>query len=298
MLSPLKLTPNMPTEVMIDTINQNFRQLEGESRRKVITDENGNDRIIIGRQENGTYAIKVSLDGEDANSTDPADLVMSSDWKMWKIVNSGMVYLDPTLIRRSGNLSMDSTTIGYVSDIYIWIPDVEKILNDYSTSFSSQLQVFVRDNTTKKDINYAGIYVFDGTNWGTVNHEYYLIGDGYLVIRTSVRWMAGNLGITPQSHALPAVQPYWEIANPTRAVTGGSGAGGTPTGKYIYHDAVVYNPTDEAVQYLDQSLNEYTLNPQSFTPVFTETYQFSDNTTSYFYPSGSNLPSHPPYTII
>lgn len=295
MLSPLKLTPNMPTDVMIDTINQNFRQLEGESRRKVITDENGNDRIIIGRQENGTYSIKVSLDGKDANSTDPADLVMSSDWKMWKIINSGLAYLDPTLIRRTGGLSLSSTVIGYVSDIYIWLPDVQKILNDTSTTWTSQLQVFVRNYTNKKDLTWSGIYVFDGTNWGTVNHDYFLTNLGYLVIRTSVRWMAGTLGVTPQVHALPATQIYWEIANPTRAVLPGMGGAGSPTGKYVYHDSVVYNGGTENKTYNGSATGytDYTVAPGAFSPVATETFQFNDLNQSYFFPSQYNVPVYP-----
>lgn len=68
MTAPIKLTESMPQNVMIDAINQNFRQIEGESRRKVITDEDGTDRIVLGKLEDGTYALIITQKGVDVNS--------------------------------------------------------------------------------------------------------------------------------------------------------------------------------------------------------------------------------------
>lgn len=46
-------------------INDNFRQIEAENRTKTIKDENGVNRIIIGKWPNGEYGIVVSKPGVD-----------------------------------------------------------------------------------------------------------------------------------------------------------------------------------------------------------------------------------------
>lgn len=59
----------MTKQVMVDAINQNFRQIEAESRRKVITDEDGNDRIVLGKLVDGTYNLVISAPGIDVDDT-------------------------------------------------------------------------------------------------------------------------------------------------------------------------------------------------------------------------------------
>lgn len=297
MLSPLKLTPNMPTEVMIDAINQNFRQIEGESRRKVVTDENGFDRIIIGRQEDGSYSVKVSADGYDVNTATDDQLVMSSDWKMWKIVNSGSANFDYTQMRRSGTLNLTSTYIGYTSDIFIYLPKIQELLADVQY-FTGQVQLFVRENGDKEDIKDSGIlYRDDSGNWCTYNHTYFLDRRGYLVIRTDIRWMAGTVTITPRTWAMPVTSPYWEVANPTRAVPGGMGGGGSPTGKYVYYDSVVYNGDTQTVTGYDDSFNVVTLDPGEYSGIRSYTYQFWDNADSWLYPKDRQVFAYPPIDI-
>lgn len=65
MISPIALTPGMDNATMIQAINDGFRQLESENRTKIIKDEAGNNRIIIGRWPDGTYGILVSKEGVD-----------------------------------------------------------------------------------------------------------------------------------------------------------------------------------------------------------------------------------------
>ncbi len=59
MISPIKLTPTMDQNTMISVLNANFAQIESENRTKVITDENGDERILIGREPNGHYVIAI-----------------------------------------------------------------------------------------------------------------------------------------------------------------------------------------------------------------------------------------------
>lgn len=279
----------MPQNTLIDAINQNFRQIESESRRKVVTDENGYDRIIIGRQEDGTYSIKVSGVGASVGTATDDQLVMNSDWNMWKIIASGNMYLNPSLTRRGGTLSLTSSNIGYVSDVFI---PIRNLTNPTASSFTNRLQVFVRDFATKRDLHFSGTLYHDGSNWATVNYRYSIFGK-YLVIRTVIRWMAGTVTITPQSWAIANTNPYWEIANPTRLVPPGQGGGGSPTGQFVYYDSVVANPYTNALAGFDTSLNRVSIAANSISLLYTYTYQFIDNATGYRFPMDNEVPYQP-----
>ncbi len=63
--SPIQLTPNMDMNTLTATINDMMRQIESENRTKIITDENGEKRAIIGRAPSGEYLIAVSAQGVD-----------------------------------------------------------------------------------------------------------------------------------------------------------------------------------------------------------------------------------------
>lgn len=279
---------------LINALNQNFNQIQSQDRRKVITDEDGNDRIVLGKQEDGTYAIRVSESGKDVDVASQDELVMSSDWKMWKIINSGSIsYLDPALIRRSGTLNLTSTYIGYTSDIFIYIDGLKELLAN-SQGFTGKIQVFLRDNANKKDVSDSNILYRDDTgNWATYNHSYFLQRDGYLVIRTDVRWMAGTVTITPRTWALPVVSPYWEIANPTRQVPGGMGGGGSPAGKIVYYDSVIYNSASRNVEFYDNFFNTVILEPGEYSAISSDTWQFADNASSWRYPRDHPVPARP-----
>ena len=65
MISPIQLTPGMDQKTMVSAINDAFRQIESENRTKIIKDENGDNRIIIGRLPDGTYGIVISKPAVD-----------------------------------------------------------------------------------------------------------------------------------------------------------------------------------------------------------------------------------------
>jgi hypothetical protein len=286
----------MDMATLINALNQNFNQVQLQDRRKVITDEDGNVRIILGKQDDGTYAINVSGDGDDVRTASQDELVMSSNWKMWKIVNSGSGTLSWNSIRRSGTLTLNSTNIGYTSDIFIWIPGLAEILADVQ-GFSGKIQMFVRDDSTKEEIKDSGTYFHDGTNWAVYNHTYFAHRSGYLVIRTTIRWMAGTVTLTPRTEALPAGSIYWEIANPTRFVPGGQGGGGSPAGKFVYYDSVIYNGSTQNFEGYDDSFVLTTVLPGAFSAIRSYTYQFDTNADSYLYPKDRKLFPYPPLAI-
>lgn len=68
MISPIQLTPNMDMATLVSSINDTFRQIEAENRTKVIKDETGTNRIIIGGLPDGTYGIVISKQGQDVLS--------------------------------------------------------------------------------------------------------------------------------------------------------------------------------------------------------------------------------------
>lgn len=65
MISPIQLTPNMDMATMVNAINDVFRQIESENRTQIIKDENGQQRVLIGRAPNGEYLIAISAKGID-----------------------------------------------------------------------------------------------------------------------------------------------------------------------------------------------------------------------------------------
>lgn len=65
MISPIQLTPNMDMATLVNAINDTFRQVESENRTKLIKDENGQTRMVLGRAPNGEYLIAISAKGID-----------------------------------------------------------------------------------------------------------------------------------------------------------------------------------------------------------------------------------------
>lgn len=231
---------------LVNALNQNFNQVQSQDRRKVITDEDGNDIIVIGKQEDGRYAIKVAENGKSVATAGEDELVMSSDWQMWKIINSSAnahtgqyVTLDHTQTRRSGNITLDSTYIGYISRVNIPIENLDEI---NMQDFVGRLQLFVRDWDTKNLLDYHSTLYHDGTNHFTVNHTFYRPDySSSITLATIIRRVAGSWTFAPRSEArLPSL--YWDIANPTRApIPAIGGGGGSPSGSYVYEDSVKYD---------------------------------------------------------
>lgn len=64
-LSPIRLTPGMDNDTMVNAINNALDQIVAENRTKIIKDENGQNRILIGRAPKGNYVIAISRPGID-----------------------------------------------------------------------------------------------------------------------------------------------------------------------------------------------------------------------------------------
>lgn len=65
MISLIQLTPNMDMSTLTNALNDMFRQIESENRTQVIKDEDGKNRILIGRAPKGNYVVAISKKGVD-----------------------------------------------------------------------------------------------------------------------------------------------------------------------------------------------------------------------------------------
>lgn len=65
--SPIPLQPGMDPEMMAQVINQNYQQIADSNRTNVITDENGFNRIILGKMPNGKYGLIISNENINVN---------------------------------------------------------------------------------------------------------------------------------------------------------------------------------------------------------------------------------------
>ena len=55
----------MDMATLVNAINYMMRQIESENRTKIIVDENGQKRAILGRAPSGEYLIAISAKGVD-----------------------------------------------------------------------------------------------------------------------------------------------------------------------------------------------------------------------------------------
>nr|DAX93569.1 MAG TPA: hypothetical protein [Caudoviricetes sp.] len=65
MISPIQLTPNMDMNTLVTALNDMFRQIEADNRTQIIKDEDGKNRILIGRGPKGNYVVAISKKGID-----------------------------------------------------------------------------------------------------------------------------------------------------------------------------------------------------------------------------------------
>lgn len=65
MISGIRATPNMSLADIANIINDLASQLESENRTKIIKDENGVNRVLIGQAPKGNYVVAITVPGKD-----------------------------------------------------------------------------------------------------------------------------------------------------------------------------------------------------------------------------------------
>jgi len=61
MISVMRATPGMSPADLATVINSIADQLESENRTKVVRDESGVDRVLIGRAPKGNYVVAITV---------------------------------------------------------------------------------------------------------------------------------------------------------------------------------------------------------------------------------------------
>ena len=65
MISVMRATPAMSSAELANVINDLADQLESQNRTQVIRDENGVDRVLIGRAPKGNYVVAITIPGKN-----------------------------------------------------------------------------------------------------------------------------------------------------------------------------------------------------------------------------------------
>ena len=65
MISVMRATPGMSAADLATVINSLADQLESQNRTQVIRDENGVDRVLIGRAPKGNYVVAITVPGKN-----------------------------------------------------------------------------------------------------------------------------------------------------------------------------------------------------------------------------------------
>ena len=65
MISVMRATPGMSVADLATVINSLADQLESEGRTKVVRDESGVDRVLIGRAPKGNYVVAITVPTKD-----------------------------------------------------------------------------------------------------------------------------------------------------------------------------------------------------------------------------------------
>lgn len=63
--SPIQLTPNMDMNTLTAAINDMMRQIEATNRTQVVKDEEGVNRVLIGRAPKGNYVVAITVKGKN-----------------------------------------------------------------------------------------------------------------------------------------------------------------------------------------------------------------------------------------
>lgn len=148
MAAPIQLTPGMDPSTMTAAINDMFRQVEAENRTKIIKDETGVNRIIIGRGPDGKYGLRVSMPTKDVLKSENNDLVFNSNQNTFKIVHTGTLNLTS-----SGDLYSSAEyahNLGFVPSFMAYYVDIAGAGPNAGEHFGQQLpfQLFDNDDGT------------------------------------------------------------------------------------------------------------------------------------------------------
>ena len=109
--------PEKQVESIVQQVNENFRLIANEDRTKIIRDDSGEERLLIGYHQDGfadgNVGIKLSQSGVNVLSATDKDLIFSSSFNSFKIVESGTAEVTaPGVLGTSANVRV-THQVGY-----------------------------------------------------------------------------------------------------------------------------------------------------------------------------------------
>ncbi len=122
--------PQKQIESVVKQTNEAFRMISNEARTSITKDDSGKQRLLIGYQDspgfsNGKVGIKLSQVGIDVGAATNDQLIFSTDFNSFKIVQTGTV--SQTLTNSSNTVTAGTQTVaiahnlGYVPSFLVYV---------------------------------------------------------------------------------------------------------------------------------------------------------------------------------
>lgn len=176
--------PQKQIESVVKQTNEALRQLSNEDRTKIIKDDSGTQRLLTGFQQdgfdNGNVGVKLSQQGYDVTSATADQLIFSTDFNSFKIVQSGT-----GTVSYAGSSGQATATVahnlGYVPAAMVYYDDGTQIFGTpWSLATSAGLVSQIIDwyvTSTDLVLRFTKLNVAGGTysSDATIDYRYYLL---------------------------------------------------------------------------------------------------------------------------
>ena len=174
--------PKKQIEGIIKQLNEWGREISNEGITKIYKDDAGTQRVLLGKGADGFQGVKVSQEGSDVFTAEDDELVMSSNFNSFKIVDSGTISLDhaspATYVSTSiaHNQSEAPIVVAFVGDStngYFPVPNI--IINPTSGIVDTMYRVWSSDTDIVFEIFCSAAGINDTVNFTTLFRYYLLV---------------------------------------------------------------------------------------------------------------------------
>lgn len=185
--------PNQKIDSLIKQVNEAFRLISNEDRTDITKDDAGIERLLIGYQQNGfsngSVGIKLSQEGIPVLDAENDELVFSTDFNNFKIVDSGTATCPATSVSSpgAGNFGNDIEqnivphNLGYIPGIIAYI-DISGIYFPLPYSLTTNGVTSAGWHTYAVAADSTNLYFYTATlaygaasSIGAQNVKYYLL---------------------------------------------------------------------------------------------------------------------------
>lgn len=173
---------NKKFERLVAQLNEWGRQISNEERTKIINDDAGTPRLLLGYQQdgfsNGNVGIKLSQEGQSVLSAGDSQLALSSDFNSFKIVQTGTVEVpfaadgETQVVSVNHSIGYAPIVIGFLQGGGFSLPLPYLLISSSGAEEGKVLQrVYCYSDTTK--VYFSNQSNLQGTAGGTI--KYYIL---------------------------------------------------------------------------------------------------------------------------